>query len=275
MQSLSGKLTAKIYVVTHKQVMCTETDCLKVLQSDITQGKHIADKENYCELRAQYFVWKNFGHAADYVGFFHFRRYLDLNNKQFQRKNITPYSIKKFPNYAEYTMKQIEPCLQNCDVIAPIWEYTGCSVWKRYAQSPGHRVEDLEKVYDIISTVYPTYKSAATAYLNGKGEYFGNMYLMRYELFQNYCTWLFDILERFDRETPDMLPRTDGYLGERLFGIYYTWLKNKGNVRCVEVPRVFYYGYDYADHNFARTRLVNFFLPPGKKMRAVFRRLLY
>lgn len=36
---------------------------------------------------------------------------------------------------------------------------------------------------------------ATTKYLNSSKGYFCNMYILKKEIFQKYCSWLFDILE--------------------------------------------------------------------------------
>ena len=61
----------------------------------------------------------------------------------------------------------------------------------------------------------------------------------------NYMEWLFKILEEFElkkKETSqtEIQPRLMGYLGERLFGIFYTYQGQRG-VKCAEVPYLKFY----------------------------------
>ena len=44
---------------------------------------------------------------------------------------------------------------------------------------------------------------------------------MTNKMFSQYCSWLFDILFEFDKREKNAPPKTNGFLGERLFGIYY------------------------------------------------------
>ena len=55
---------------------------------------------------------------------------------------------------------------------------------------------------------------------------------MKKELFQSYSQWLFDILFEFEKRADMSLYseegfRTPGHLGERLFGIYCTYLQKQ------------------------------------------------
>jgi len=267
--------SVSLYVVYHQNIVLPEIPALTFLRSDQCDLDNIADKKDYCELRAQYYVWKNL--KSDYVGFFQYRRYLDLDEKKLVcrpcAKRPCPYKIQRFPQPIQYIGSQVDSLLSSFDVIAPIWEYTGLSVWERYGIAKGHRHSDLKLVYDIIRRKYPEYLPAAEKYLSGKGEYFGNIFIMSWDLFDAYCKWLFAILQEFDRKADDPPTRTDGYLGERLLGIYITWLKQKQKLRCAELPRVHFYGYDDKRHHLFFAKFLNYVLPPGSVQRATMRSL--
>ena len=255
--------TIRIYVITHKEFSLPATEILTPIRSDRRTGDHIATEEAYCELRAQYWIWKN-QEAMDYVGFFHFRRYLDLRKRAVRH---IPYHITWRPNPSLYTIGQLRESIARYDLIAPLPEPIGETVWIRYGESSGHRRKDLETVFRIIVENYPEYRSAAESYLNGTEEYYGNIYIMKWQLFQSYCQWLFDILREFDRRTPDRLENTDGYLGERLFGIWFSYQKNHRDIKWTEVPRIHFCCYDDKKHPFLALWFFNLFLPPGSKRR--------
>lgn len=272
-------MNVHLFIICHKEIDVPSAAHIRQIRSDRTDGIQIARKTNYCELRAQYWVWKNEAFSeTDYVGFFHYRRYLDLEKNTITElpaaARPTPYRIARRPSGRLY-QRDIYPLIADFDVIAPTWEYTGISVWERYGKSSRQRGKDLKTAYRVIAERHPVFLSAADAYLDGLGEYYGNIYIMKWGRFQEYCAWLFDILEEFDRRAPDAPPFADGLLGERLFGIYMTWLAERENLRCGELPRVHYSIYDDADHHIGRERLVNAVLPPGSKSRAVLRKLKY
>ena len=228
------------------------------------EGENISLKNrSYCELTAQYWAWKNV--KADYCGFFHYRRYLypDTTAKR-------PYIIRTKPTDAlleRLGYGSFAELIRQYDLIAPIGEDMRVSVREHYQTAPHHRGKDLALAEEIVARRHPEMKAAMESYLSGTVHYFGNMYIMRREMFADYCAWLFPILEEFDRHadltgySPQEL-RVDGYLAERLFGIYYTHMKRALSV--LELPRVhFHTGRDYLSK-----QLTNVLLPPGSARRA-------
>ena len=255
----------QLYVITHKEMKLPRSEILIPIRSDRNDGDNISDKEDYCELRAQYWIWKNISNV-EYIGFFHYRRYLKLglynNNKL---RTVKPYTIKWKPNIKGYQKKLIGELIYKYDLIAPVAEEIGESVWEHYDKSAGHSKEDLIAVYQIVKKNYPQYLSAADYYLSGTKEYFGNIYIMRGEIFRDYCKWVFDILSEFDNINENKLKFSDGHLGERLFGIWFT--HQKEYFKWLEVPRIHFFCYDDNEHIFLWDAIVNFFLPPGSKRR--------
>lgn len=256
-----------IYTVYHKPLPLPETDALHPIDAGREDGDNLAHEQNLSELRAHYWVWKN-ALTADLIGFFHFRRYLDFSAKP----GKTPYRIAREPDLFRYRSEFLLPLVQDAEIIAPRPEYTGLTVWQRYAVFQGQDIRDLQTVYRILSETQPSYRSAADAYLNGKEEYYGNLFLMRKEIFSAYCEWLFPLLKRFREERPDAKPRTEGYLAERLFGIYLTKAREDG-MKIKTVPRLHFTCYDDAKHHTASRRYLNLLLPPGSRLRGFINRL--
>ena len=237
------------------------------LQDDT--GENISGKNrSYCELTAQYWVWKNV--SADYCGFFHYRRYL-YPHASAKR----PYIIRTKPTDAlldKLGYGEWERIIERYDLIAPVGEEMHVSVRAHYASAPHHWAKDLALIEEIVAKRNPEMKAAMEAYLSGTVHYFGNMYIMRRKVFEDYCAWLFPILEEFDARAdltgynPQEL-RVDGYLAERLFGIYYTHMKP--SLSALELPRVhFHTGRDYYIK-----RLTNALLPPGSARRAALKQI--
>ena len=252
----------KIYVVAPDNIAPFYEPSLTYIDPDIADGDSIYYKSGYSELRAHYWVWKN-SLDSEYVGFFQFRRFLNLDGKKHGR----PYYIIKKPDAAYFAGLGD---VAQYDVIAPIAEYTGESVWERYAGI--HRKEDLEAVRSIIVSKYPEYSASAEKYLNGQSEYYCNMYIMKSAVFSDYCRWLFGILDEFDKTAGDIPPRTQGYLAERLFGIWFTDFKDKGEHNWKEVPRLHFWCYDDETHSMKTDKLKCLILPPGTKLRAFVRK---
>lgn len=232
------------------------------LQDD--SGENISRKNrSYCELTAQYWAWKNV--RADYYGFFHYRRYLypDAAAK-------LPYRIEGTPT-AELLEKlgygRFAELIPQYDLILPKGEDMHVPVREHYAKASFHHGKDLELMAEILREKCPEYVPAMDAYLSGTLCYFGNIFIMSRAVFEDYCQWLFPMLAEFDRwaDTEGYGPqeqRVDGYLAERLLGVYA--IKHK-KLRTQKLPRVHFV------ENLAERRkkaLINLLLPPGSVRRS-------
>lgn len=228
-------------------------------------GENISEKNKaYCELTAQYWAWKNC--PAEYYGFFHYRRYLypDAHAKR-------PYIYAAAPTeaaLAALNFDRISELVFRHDIVLPKRENMHVSAKEHYSKAPFHHAADLQAIEIIAKAIDPGFTSAFAEYISGTELYFGNIFIMRREIFDDYCSWLFSILDEFDRQKPlyyeaqDM--RVDGYLAERLLGVYCT--RYRDSLRCLELPRVHF------EPDAARMRqkqLLNCLLPPGTKRRAV------
>ena len=228
-------------------------------------GENIsAQNRSYCELTAQYWAWKNL--TADYYGFFHYRRYLYPDRKAKQ-----PYRIEASPTselLARLDYDRLPELIPQYDLILPMGEDMRIPVIEHYAKASHHHREDLELALKILLDTHPEYRRAAETYLSGSKCYFGNIFIAGREVFQAYCGWLFPLLAEFDRRA-DLMgrgpqeQRVDGYLAERLLGI---WATHHRELRQLELPRVHFIE-DPAQRR--KARLLNFLLPPGSKRRSV------
>lgn len=227
-------------------------------------GDNISQKNrSYCELTAQYWAWKNI--QADYYGLFHYRRYLypDIKAKR-------PYRVERKPTrqlldklgYASFA-----ELISQYDLILPKGENMYIPVREHYAGAPYHHAKDLESVVQILLEFYPEYEAATESYLSGMTCYFGNICIMKQQVFQDYCAWLFPILEEFNcrSDTSGYSPqeqRVNGFLAERLLGAYAI---HHQELKTLELPRV-----HFIENPLKRVKkkALNFVLPPGSVRRS-------
>ena len=189
-------------------------------------GDQIAEKnETFCELTALYWGWKNL--QADALGLCHYRRY--------------PGSPRRKAGTVKERLlstEEVEALLKQADVILPpkrhYWIETRES---QYAHA--HHAQDLKCVEQILRERYPAYLEAWRRMLQSRSGHICNLFVMRRELLNQYCDWLFDILFEAEKrldiskyEPKDR--RVFGYLGERLLDV---WIEKNG-LRTVEVPLV-------------------------------------
>lgn len=72
-----------------------------------------------------------------------------------------------------------------------------------------------------------------------------NMFIMKKEIYYQYCAWLFDILFEAEKQIDttwysEEEYRIMGYLAERLCGIYYEYLKKQPGIRACELPKTLF-----------------------------------
>ena len=217
------------------------------------EGANISTKNaSYCELTALYWIWKH--QQADYCGLLHYRRYFNFSDTELPITNepfvfneaVLPSNDEANLDTIAFNEQAIRAALDGVDFIAPIAypEPNGESVYDQYKGSVGHHIEDLDLVLGLINEFYPHLSDAAQRYVNGKNIYCCNMFIMRKQLFDDYCAFLFDILQKFEerKDISDYAPvdaRVHGYLGERICGMYITYLYDQG-FAGKELQRVYF-----------------------------------
>ena len=217
------------------------------------EGNNISEKNrSYCELTGQYWAWKNVD--ADFFGFFHYRRYFNFSNVEYPIHH-EPFifgdvvfdrnddeTLQKI-SFSEEVMREV---IESYDFISPtpIQTPDGLNAYEQYRLSYGHHIEDLDMVLSIIEKKYPEIWPSAQKYMSQSSLYVCNMFIMKRELFYKYSSFLFDVLKQHEAlcDMSHYSPtgrRVSGYLGERLCGIYLTYLYDRG-YRGHDLQRVYF-----------------------------------
>lgn len=191
-------------------------------------GENISAKnKNYCELTCLYWAWKNL--QADYIGLSHYRRHFSMNSKKDKWQRIAS---------GEY----IEKLLESYDVILPKKRnYFIETTYQQYIHA--HNKQDLDKTEEILEEFYPQYISEYKNVMDStKGHRF-NMMIMKKDIFDSYCEWLFDILfkleERLDISVyTDNDKRVFGFVSERLLDVWIETQQKETNFKYTELPVV-------------------------------------
>ncbi len=224
----------RILVATHKPYWMPEDGIYLPMQVGFADdlgftrdntGDNISSKnKNYCELTALYWAWKNL--EADYIGLAHYRRHFTL--KKGSDKHELPI-----------TGKELEPLLKDYDVILPRKRYYYIETsYSQYVHA--HHKEDLDLTEKILCEKYPEYLDAYKEVMGKTSGHRFNMFIMKKDVFDGYCSWLFDILfeleKRLDISTYSTNDaRVFGFVGERLLDVWIT--RNK--ITYKEIPYVF------------------------------------
>lgn len=192
-------------------------------------GEHISEKNPYyCELTALYWAWKNL--KSDYIGMVHYRRH-------FVKKRPIPFIRDKFSYLL--TEEQLKPLLRNSDILLPRQRnYYIETNYSHYIHA--HPAESIEKTKDIIHQLFPEYDTAFEIVMNRRKAHMFNIFIMKKEIFDNYCNWLFTIL--FELEKILDISSYDSY-NQRIFGFVSELLLDvyllKNNLSYQELPVLF------------------------------------
>lgn len=211
----------KLFSVSHKTISAipkgrvligvgTADDLTCFKYRDNTADNITQKNDNYCELTALYWIWKNID--ADYIGFEHYRRF-------FCRKSLFKSSV--------LTQKKILKLLKTHDVILPKQLRAKPNIYDYYSKE--HCKEDLDICLNIINSDYPEFSEAANDVMNSDKLSLFNMFVMPQAYVDEYCKWLFDILFKAERkidlsDKDAYQRRVFGFLSERLFNV---WLRKK------------------------------------------------
>ena len=163
-------------------------------------GDNISEKnQSYCELTATYWAWKNVK-DVDYVGLAHYRRYFET---KFSNDNVDQVMNG-------YDVMLVKPYLND--------------IYMRNKLRTVLTMEDEAILFSVIKKIYPECDKSVIDYLYGFRDIPCNMFVMRREIFNKYCEFLFSILLECDRYMRP-LPYTNsmrrmGFIGEFLTPIF-------------------------------------------------------
>lgn len=195
-------------------------------------GDNISYKNaSYCELTALYWAWKNLKNV-DYIGLCHYRRYFEFNSNW---KSIKSYLSKNKINTAPESF--IPEIIGSDEIVLPTFFSKPTSIWTNFE----HQVlaQDLYITYKIIQQDFPEYLESFEKYLLGNWRTGYNMFIMSYNNFDAYCSWLFSLLDKVESSVKlspySSYQRLFGYLGEILLPVYV----QKNKLKIKEKPIVF------------------------------------
>lgn len=186
------------------------------LQSD-SEGDSISEKNpKYCELTAQYWLWKNVD--ADYYGLCHYRRFISFAPERFNRftpdgrKQVCVHSLNERTMHDYYLDNEevMHQIIESHDIVATeeqdlskVWTPRGYqnTVYKHFAAHDRDliNVHDMDAMIKIVEEKYPQYASDMKEYLDNKYFRGFNCFVMKKELFFELCEYEFDVLAELEK----------------------------------------------------------------------------
>ncbi len=227
----------KIIVATHKKYkMPSDEMYLPVQLGSFRQnklgyqpdnsGENISEKNpSFCELTGLYWAWRNMDN--DYIGLVHYRRY-------FKGKTKSKDIFEKVLN-----QKEVAELLDNTDIIlTKRRNYYIENIYNHYANTL--HIEPLDRTREIISKNYPDYLNSFDKCMRNTHMHAFNMFIMKKEKLDEYCTWLFDILFTLEEQMTGIEynafhSRYPGRVSELLLDV---WIEKNGYT-YKEVPFIY------------------------------------
>lgn len=196
-------------------------------------GDNISEKNaRLCELTGMYWAWKNIS-SADYVGLVHYRRY-------FTQKNfVQRISKNKFD--CIISKNELKKILEQYDLILPKQrKYYIESMYSHFVHLPYTFEKDLKILRNVIHELQPDYVKAFDTVMSRSHAHMFNMFVMKKDLYAEYCEWLFPIILETDNRidtlnyTP-MEARAVAYFGEFMLDVW----NEKKQIPYKELPVMF------------------------------------
>lgn len=249
----------KIGVAYHKKSFIVHNECYlpiqvgKELHPDLdlgiqpdNEGENISGKNDYyCELTALYWIWKNV--KADYKGLCHYRRFFSYKKNVsyllynflrpiqslryhlfFNAPNIFYTNEGQYEEDTNKTISIINKLLDKYDIICPKKQVENRSSYWHFLP---YGIEIMDLVRSVIKEYYPAYFNHIQYVEKPSSFYFGNMSVMKNDIFEDYCCFMFDVLERVESiliesgwynnlHKEKVFSRKLGYFGEYLTDLF-------------------------------------------------------
>lgn len=230
----------KILVAHHKEGLIINNNVYlpiqvgNVLHQDVKlgiqgddEGENISDKNSiYCEMTAWYWAWKNL--KADYIGLCHYRRYFTFDKPslfRYIRQHIRYWYFRvcgniikpgkacelssmiqfnnkeKFKNKAIIFSKEISKILNSgeYDLAIPTpYKWSGRTNAQYFV---GLGREHFQLLSEIIRNNAPKYFEVYNETMQSNRLYAANMAIFSKDLFEEYCDFVFPVLERHEELT--------------------------------------------------------------------------
>ena len=205
------------------------------------EGENISFKNaSYCELTGMYWAWKNLK-GLDIIGLNHYRRYFDFNGIG---QDGFPHTAIPTSLFSEEKLTipndMLEKVMKGSIIVAKP-EIYNMTLVQNYCY--WHVADDFKILEYVFYKTQPRKMQEAFFHIMRQGieliHY--NMFLMKWNDFDAYCSWLFPILEEVEKMTNienynAFQKRIYGYMAERLFMVWL--LATKANV--IYKPVIFF-----------------------------------
>ncbi|EAL0539664.1 DUF4422 domain-containing protein [Campylobacter jejuni] len=223
----------------------------KTMLGDDT-GKNISQLNRFfCEMTGIYWIWKNYEKVGNprYIGFMQYRRHLKFGQNYFSPPSLFYKGINS--NYLinmGLLDKVILDTIEDYDILCVKPLVLESSVFEQFRE-----LENLpfdldfkifEELIDYIKEYCVDYRTAISEYMNGNKHYWYNCFVMKKELFDDFCNFAFPIMFHFHKKIDYSRmsiagKRILGFISERLYGIFLTkQIQNQAKIKQLSLSLV-------------------------------------
>lgn len=222
-------------------------------------GENISRKNReYCELTGLYWIWKNCLNCNEisHIGYMSYRRLFIFNDALINAINdldevsyngyILDKSREKILHYVGLDSSTVLSACSNYDCILPykvnLKKFGINSVLHDYVEKiPGMHLNDILLLNDYIYNMNPELGAMFKEYLYSSYKYMYQCFILRSNIFVEYCKFMFNILFNFEKQVNVDLytingKRTLAYLGEHLYGFYLSYILNCPESKILHLP---------------------------------------
>ncbi|MDE5944144.1 MAG: DUF4422 domain-containing protein [Rikenella sp.] len=250
-------VSGSVYRPIHVGKALSEVDIPGTIGDDT--GDNISRKNPlYCEMTAAYWAWKN-DRDSDYIGLCHYRRVFSMKRPKTRRNFIEKIKyylaiyLMPFRHIggwltdwnAHYVDRENDFLRLAHEFSTDISRSIARGKYTVYALKPvkhsgvefGILFKNIfgevimELVQEIIARKYPDYFPDFIASLHSNESYYGNMTIMRRDVFERYASMLFDVLQTHEKSLVDkellidpmrekVFARGEGFIAEFLTSMF-------------------------------------------------------
>lgn len=230
-------IKTKVLVCCHKKdIFATENPYFPIqvgketskidlgIQGDNT-GENISNKNYcYCELTGLYWAWKNLN-DVDIIGLCHYRRYFDFHNQCEAIKPHTSFSTSDFQKIDLSIPNEVLNKVANGFIVMTRPKSYRYNLMADYCIC--HISDDFRVLSQTIKETQPKDIQNAFFQVFYQKNMLRpcNMFLMNKSEFDEYCSWLFNLLENVEKKVDisnysSSQKRIFGYMAERLLNVW-------------------------------------------------------
>ncbi len=224
-------------------------------------GDNISNKNSkYCELTAQYWVWKHYEEIGnpEYIGFMHNRRQFIFDNTLKHLPytwlpNAKFYFVDDIPdNYIDHFsedkiipyLEKVPDCITFPKVNIRHVTYQPDMYHHFYLGLPHQKQVVFNTLKQVIKEKFPNYIDTFENFERDTFMYCCNSFIMPKDLFFEYSAFLFGVLEEVEMKIDssqydDKELRFLGFCGEYLLSVFIMQKQKNPQFKIIELPATF------------------------------------